>query len=102
MLFVFYPKSDSLSLFAQIGFSSLWQLFLFYASALWDGLLGIAMLFNYRFKLTSILQLITILVYTLIITIKLPYLWLDPFAPIAKNIPLLIAILIGLCLESDK
>lgn len=98
----FYPKSDSLSLFAQIGFSSLWQLFLFYASALWDGLLGIAMLFNYRFKLTSILQLITILVYTVIITIKLPYLWLDPFAPIAKNIPLLIAILIGLGLESDK
>ncbi|WBV64750.1 SDR family oxidoreductase [Legionella pneumophila] len=98
----FYPKSDSLTLFAQIGFSSLWQLFLFYASALWDGLLGIAMLFNYRFKLTSILQLITILVYTVIITIKLPYLWLDPFAPIAKNIPLLIAILIGLGLESDK
>ncbi|MFO3149543.1 DoxX-like family protein, partial [Legionella pneumophila serogroup 1] len=37
-----------------------------------------------------------------IITIKLPYLWLDPFATIAKNIPLLIAILIGLGLESDK
>ncbi|HAT1660323.1 TPA: NAD(P)H-binding protein [Legionella pneumophila] len=98
----FYPKSNSLSLFAQIGFSSLWQSFLFYTSALWDGLLGITMLFNYRFKLTSILQLITISVYMVIITMKLPYLWLDPFAPIAKNIPLLIAILIGLVLESDK
>lgn len=98
----FYPKSSSLLMFSQIGFSSFWQSILFYSTVLWDALLGLFMLFNYRFKLTSILQLITMSAYTVIITLKLPYLWLDPFAPIAKNVPLLIAILIGLALETDK
>ena len=40
-------------------------------------------------------QILLVVVYTLIITYALPHLWLEPFGPVAKNIPIL-AVLIFL------
>jgi hypothetical protein len=60
------------------------------------------MLCSYQVKKICVFQIIIILVYSAIITWKLPHLWLKPFAPIAKNIPLLSAILVCLVLESNR
>lgn len=98
----FYPKNQSFALLASVDISPPMQVVLFYGSVLLDGLIGLAVLFNKWYKTIGMLQLITIVFYTVIITFKLPYLWIDPFMPIAKNIPLLMAILIGLAMESDK
>jgi nucleoside-diphosphate-sugar epimerase len=98
----FYPKSNSYHLLAQIGINELWQPILLYGAGILDAALGIAMLCSYQLKRVCILQIIVIGLYSAIITWKLPHLWLDPFAPIAKNIPLVVATLVFLALESDR
>jgi len=99
---IFYPRSDSYHLLVQVGIQDFWQpVFLYGASAL-DAVIGIAMLCSYRLKAVCIVQLAVIILYTTIISWKLPYLWLEPFGPIAKNIPLFVAILIYIAMESDR
>lgn len=98
----FYPKTNSYHLLTQIGVNHFWQPILLYGSSLLDAVLGITMLCSYQLKKICILQIIVIVVYSTIITWKLPHLWLEPFAPIAKNIPLIFAILVILALESDR
>lgn len=97
-----YPKSASYDLLSQVGVSTQWQPLFLYGAAATDGLLGLAMLFWYQLKKVCLLQIGFITAYTVMITAKLPFLWLNPFAPIAKNIPLIVATLIFLALESDR
>lgn len=98
----FYPATASYELLAKIGINDFWQPIVLYGASILDAFIGIAMLCGYQLKKICLLQIIFILLYTAVITWKLPYLWLDPFAPIAKNIPLLASILVFLALESDK
>lgn len=98
----FYPRTASYQLLASIGINSFWQPILLFGGAIIDGLLGLAMLFNWQIVKVGFLQIVFIIIYTSIITLKLPQLWLDPFAPIAKNIPLIAAILVVMALESDR
>jgi hypothetical protein len=98
----FYPETASYDLLAQIGVNIFWQPILFYSASIMDAVLGIAMLCGFQLKKIGALQVLIILIYSAIITWKLPYLWLEPFAPIAKNIPLLVATLVFLALESDR
>lgn len=98
----FFPKTHSYQLLAEIGVPSVWQpIFLYGASGL-DALMGLAVLFRFKVQLMGCLQILLILLYTLIITWKLPGLWLQPFAPIAKNIPLVVAILVYMALETER
>ncbi|KTD56508.1 NAD(P)H-binding protein [Legionella shakespearei] len=97
-----YPVTASYELLAQVGVSSFWQPVLFYTACLLDAGIGIAVLFNIQVQKTSLLQIMLITGYTAVLTWKLPYLWFEPFAPLAKNIPLLAAILIHLALETDR
>lgn len=98
----FYPKSASYALLGQIGVNEFWQPILFYGACLIDAGIGFALLFNIQLKKIGLLQILIILVYSVILTWKLPNLWFEPFAPLAKNIPLLVAVLISLALESDR
>jgi len=97
-----YPKAVSYDLLSQVGVSTQWQPLFLYGAALMDGLLGLAMLFWYQLKRVCLLQIGCTTAYTVIISAKLPFLWLNPFAPIAKNIPLIVATLIFLAMESDR
>jgi nucleoside-diphosphate-sugar epimerase len=97
-----YPKAVSYALLAKMGVSRVWQPILLYGASIINAALGIAMLCSYKIKKVCSLQIIMILIYSLIITWKLPYLWFDPFGSIAKNIPLLVTILVFLALESDR
>ncbi|CAM3056276.1 oxidoreductase [Legionella steigerwaltii] len=98
----FYPKSASYELLAQIGVSAFWQPILFYGASILDAVIGLAVLFMNHLKKISLLQIIIILGYSALLTWKLPNLWFEPFAPLAKNIPLLAAIFVFLALESDR
>lgn len=97
-----YPKTASYHMLSQAGIAPLWQPFFLYGSCLLDGVLGLAMLCHFQLKKVCTLQIIAILGYTLYLSFTLPYLWLELFAPIAKNIPLLAATLVFLALESDR
>jgi hypothetical protein len=47
-------------------------------------------------------QIAVVLTYTLIITWRLPLLWLEPFGPVAKNLPILALLLLLQQLEERK
>jgi nucleoside-diphosphate-sugar epimerase len=98
----FYPHTASYRLLQQMGVAPFWQPILLYSASLLDAFLGIALLCNYQTKKLGIMQILLICGYSALISWKLPYLWFDPFAPIAKNLPLLVAILTFLALESDR
>lgn len=97
-----YSHSAAITLLAEIGIKNIWQPIALYGASAIDFLLGIATLLGYQFKKVGTLQIIIIFIYSLIITWKLPYFWLTPFAPIAKNIPLIVATLTLLAMESDR
>ncbi len=98
------PISSPLSfdLLTQAKIPPSFQHFALYALSTIDFLLGLATLFNYRLLFIGFLQCVLILFYTTIISFSLPIYWLHPFAPIAKNIPLFVAILILMALESER
>lgn len=89
-----YPHKASYFLLNTVGIPALLQPVFLYGASILDGAIGLSLLINYKTKINCIIQIILILLYTLIISFKLPYFWLDPFGPIVKNIPLLVSILI--------
>jgi len=94
-----YPQAESYSLLSQAGITGGWAALALYGGAALDMLLGIATLTNRWLRIAVFAQLITMALYTLIITLFLPTLWAHPFGPVVKNLPLIIATLIMLVFE---
>lgn len=99
---LFYSKENSYHLLQQVGIPGHWQSLFLYGASIIDGILGLSLIFWYQLRKVCILQISLISIYTIIISFTLPQLWLEPFAPIAKNIPLIVATLIFLAMESDR
>lgn len=97
-----YSKEAIFSLLTTVGIPTPFQSFTLYGASALDILIGLTILCSYKVKKIALLQLFIIIIYTGIITITLPQLWIEPFAPIAKNIPLFVAIIIMMALESDR
>jgi uncharacterized protein YbjT (DUF2867 family) len=98
-----YPHKESYDLLAQAGIThGVWQVILLYGSSLLGGALGILVLLNYRIRIVGSFLAALMAFYTLFITLFLPELWWHPFIPVAKNIPLIVATLIMIALESDR
>lgn len=97
-----YPVEDSVQLLRDIGI----------APALAPVLLMIAIGIDFAFGVLSLLprrsrwlwaaQIAVVVGYTLIITWRLPALWLEPFGPVAKNIPILALLLLLWQLEKRR
>lgn len=97
-----YPKTESYQLLSSAGVPTFIQAILLYGASGINFVIGITLLCNYKIKLNYTIQILIICIYTLIISIKLPYLWLEPFGPVAKNIPLLALILFLYNMERNK
>jgi uncharacterized protein YbjT (DUF2867 family) len=94
-----YPKEESLALLARSGVPpSLSPLFLYSAAAL-DLAFGVATLAMRRRRYLWIAQIALILVYTAIISVRMPEFWLHPYGPLLKNLPMLAAIYLLLRIE---
>jgi nucleoside-diphosphate-sugar epimerase len=98
----FYPQMVSYSLLTQTGISPSWQPFFLYGAIGLNTIIGCALLLNFQIKKLCILQFVVVLLYTLIITWKLPHLWLEPFGPITKNLPLILCFYILYVLEDSR
>ncbi len=98
------PASSQISyeLMAQANIPLAAQPFALYSFSFIDILLGLATLFNYRLLIVGLLQCALLLFYIATLSFVLPMYWLNPLAPIAKNIPLFVAILIMMALESER
>jgi nucleoside-diphosphate-sugar epimerase len=98
----FSPKEKTLALLSQAGITTSWLSISLYGSCLIDAAIALAIFFNYKYKIVGLIQIFVILTYTLIITWTIPLLWLDPLGAIAKNIPVLVLILVYLAIGSDR
>src|SRR5829696_621188 len=87
-----YPTSESYALLSRVGVSAAHAPILLYGAAALDLFLGFATLIMRRRRWLWIAQILLILGYTLIITLKLPEFWLHPYGPVLKNLPLLAAL----------
>lgn len=86
-----YPLHLSFAILHEAGiYGPVASLSLFGGGVL-DLCLGIAMLSERYLRATLMCQLLVTLTYTLIISALLPELWLHPFGPVTKNIPLFTA-----------
>ena len=86
-----YPVEESLSMLAQCGVPEGLRWPALVASSLLDILLGVLTLRS-RHPNLWIAQAILILAYTAILTLFIPALWLHPFGPLSKNLPMLAGI----------
>ena len=84
-----YPVADSLAMLARVGLASPPVL---YGAALLDIALGVAIYLLKRRKWLWRLQMALIAGYSAVIAVWLPELWLHPFGPLLKNLPMLAAI----------
>jgi uncharacterized protein YbjT (DUF2867 family) len=97
-----YPVQQSLALLESIGVPrSMAPAALFGAAAL-DFVLGVLTLWPRRARALWNAQILLVLAYTLIISWRLPDLWLEPFGPVAKNLPILAVLLVLRELEGRR
>lgn len=88
-----YPVESSLALLADVGLTSrpLAAAALYGAAAL-DIALGVGTLVLRKRRLLWLAQIAVVVGYTVIISVRLPQLWLEPFGPVLKNLPVLAAL----------
>ncbi len=84
-----YPVADSMAMLSRVGLASPLVL---YGAALTDIALGAAIYLVRRRRWLWRLQIALIAGYSAVIALCLPELWLHPFGPLLKNLPMLAAI----------
>lgn len=84
-----YPIASSLALLVQIGVPTALAPVMLAGAALLDIALGLLSLWPRAPRWLWSAQIALVLVYTFIISWRLPGLWLEPFGPVAKNLPIL-------------
>jgi uncharacterized protein YbjT (DUF2867 family) len=89
-----YPVAQSLALLADFGLYGALAQAALYAGAAVDLALGFAVLLAPGRWLPWVwrIQLLVIVGYTALITLRIPHWWLHPFGPLLKNLPMLVGI----------
>ncbi len=98
-----YPVSESLALLDRAGIRGALGPPALYGAAALDLAFGVATLLMRRGRRWLWrAQLTTIVAYSAIVALRLPELWLHPFGPLIKNLPMLAAIALLLQLEERR
>lgn len=84
-----YPVEDSLAMLIAVGVPLGLAPAALYGAATLDIFFGLWVLSPWRSKWLWALQMVVVIAYTLVLTLKLPAFWLHPFGPLAKNLPFL-------------
>lgn len=91
----------SLDLLGRAGIAAEWQTVAFYASSALDVFFGILCFTKFRnYRFIWLAQFAVVLGYSVIVACRLPEMWLHPFAPLVKNVPIL-AVLFYLFRNND-
>ena len=94
-----FPVRASYDLLARAGVVRALAPVLLYGAALMDLGFGVATLLLERRRFLWLAQTAAIVLYTAILSVKMPEFWLHPFGPLLKNLPMLTAILLLYQLE---
>ena len=80
----------SLDLLGRAGIAAEWQMAAFYASSALDIFFGILCFTKFRsYRFIWLAHFTVVLGYSVIVACRLPEMWLHPFAPLIKNVPIL-------------
>lgn len=80
----------SLDLLGRAGIAAEWQMAAFYASSALDVFFGVFCFTKFRsYRFIWLAQFAVVLGYSVIVACRLPEMWLHPFAPLIKNVPIL-------------
>jgi uncharacterized protein YbjT (DUF2867 family) len=96
------PASAISSILASFGLVGAGGSAILWASCLLDVFIGIALIIRLRPGPLAVVQLAVILGYTIGLTYARPALWFDPFGPLLKNLPIMIAIPLLAALERER
>lgn len=88
-----FPVQDSMAMLGRVGLTGLLATGALYGAAALDIGLGLAAFFMRGVWLWRA-QIALVLGYTLLISAFLPELWLHPFGPVLKNLPILAALVL--------
>ena len=88
-----FPLHDSMAMLGRVGLTGLLATGALYGAAALDIALGVATLFMRGVWLWRA-QIALVLAYTVLISAFLPELWLHPFGPVLKNLPILAALVL--------
>ncbi len=94
-----FPVEASYELLQRTGVPRTYAPLFLYSAAGLDLILGVATLAVRRRRTLWLIQIALILVYTVIISVKLPEFWGHPYGPILKNLPMLAALVLLYQLE---
>jgi len=97
-----YPLDKSIAMVSGLGVSETQASALIYGAAALDAVLGSALLANIRPALVGVLQIITMLAFTVLATIAVPHAWSEPFGPLTKNLAVMLATLAMIALEARR
>ncbi|OOC08917.1 SDR family oxidoreductase [Thioalkalivibrio halophilus] len=97
-----HPPQASLDLLASAGLTAAPAVTALYGLALVDVLLGLALLAGWRVREVAWIQVVMMAGYTLGAGLLLPQLWIDPFGPLSKNLPLIVATLMLIAMEGPR
>jgi uncharacterized protein YbjT (DUF2867 family) len=97
-----YPIAASLQLLRDIGSPATLAPLLLAGAIGLDLIFGVLTLLPRRARWLWPAQIAVVAGYTAIITWRLPALWLEPFGPVAKNIPILILLILLWQLEKRR
>lgn len=90
---------QSRQLIALLGINNLSGDYIIYTAAMFDILLGLFLWYPRLRRWVIYIQISTMVVYSFIISIFIPMYWLHPFAPIIKNLAMIVQ---GLYLLNEK
>ena len=88
--------------FAAAGMAHPPEPWLVYATSALNLLVGLVLLWGRWPVWIGIVQLALVGAYTIAMSVVAPALWADPFGPLLKNLPILVAILALMAMEDDR
>jgi len=96
-----YPVADSLALLERVGVHGVLAGLLLYGAAGLDLLLGLATLWWPR-RVLWWAQIALIVIYSALISWRLPEFWAHPYGPMLKNLPMLAALCLLLAIDGRR
>src|SRR5262249_20181937 len=84
---MFFSVGQGYDLLRRVGLTGTLADVALYGTCSLEIALGVATALGWRVRLMGALQLLLIVGFTVILTLKLPEVWLDPFGAVTKNIP---------------
>ena len=102
LLPLLWAQAESLQLLAQMGIAPEWHYPLLLSAAVLDVCFGIACFSRLRrCKWFWLAQCLTVAVYSVLISFRLPEFWLHPFAPVLKNLPIMALMWFLYCVNKE-